>query len=413
MASVKKMQEEAMASIDTAKALIDKVLTIMEIVLVNPSLSLTFATNPIGFLLQILKHLGITYEEIRLWLTNFLVYIIPILEISVKTILLTNLKNMISCSIDPRIPEKYRKQHKGPANYNTSQEYGIDINIESIDFLDKLSVNPLSDFGSEMYFGLEGIDDSYKFARADDMDAFLWFVIHKGKFPNSAKVTDVSRLSNDIHTSSSNPTVTPSDGSLLSALEVMYDYSSPSSILLGNTFAYDNGHVISMCIDRKYDDAENIVHNTLVPVSDDWSSVNWYARRADQLGKNLGFGWGVNQNNSNTKYKGKGRDFSKERGLCNIQYIDQTSSDAPLTGLVNNKFRFTILPKPYIHIPSLSNGEPPWRFKKMLFDDKGNYSPNGKYTFASAPTENVGSDEVTFTTNWQGGHGAEIKMNLK
>ena len=413
MASVKKMQEEAMASIDTAKALVDKVLTIMEIALVNPSLSLTFATNPIGFLLQILKHLGITYEEIRLWLTNFLVYTIPILEISVKTILLTNLKNMISCSVDPRIPEKYRKQHKGPANYNTSQEYGIDINIESIDFLDKLSVNPLSDFGSEMYFGLEGIDDSYKFARADDMDAFLWFVIHKGKFPNSAKVTDVSRLANDIHTSSSNPTVTPSDGSLLSALEVMYDYSSPSSILLGNTFAYDNGHVISMCIDRKYDDAENIVHNTLVPVSDDWSSVNWYARRADQLGKNLGFGWGVNQNNSNTKYKGKGRDFSKERGLCNIQYIDQTSSDAPLTGLVNNKFRFTILPKPYIHIPSLSNGEPPWRFKKMLFDDKGNYSPNGKYTFASTPTENVGSDEVTFTTNWQGGHGAEIKMNLK
>ena len=172
MASVKKMQEEAMASIDTAKALVDKVLTIMEIMVVDPSVALTFSSNPIGYLIQLLKHLGVTREEIELWLTNFLIYIIPVLEISVKAILLTNLKSMISCSVDPRIPEKYRKRHKAPTDYNKSQEYGIDINIESIDFMDKLSINPLGKFGSDWYFGLEGVEDSYKFARADDMDAF-------------------------------------------------------------------------------------------------------------------------------------------------------------------------------------------------------------------------------------------------
>jgi hypothetical protein len=383
MANVKKKQEEAMACIDTSKAMVDKVVSIMEIVLVNPSLTLTFSTNPIGFLLQILKHLGITYEELRYWISEFLVRTLPALEIAVKAVLLTNLKNLISCSIDPRIPEKYRKQHKAPYNYNTSQEYGIDINIESIDFLDKLSVNPLSDYGSEMYFGLEGVEDSYKFARADDMDAFLWFVIHKGKFPNSAKIKDITELTNDVHGNKATQ-VLPSDGSLLSTLEVTYSANTPSSILPGNTFTYDKScHVISMCYDRKLDDADNIVHNTLIPVSDDWSSVNWYARRADQLGKNLGFGWGVNKDTGNTKYKGKGRDFSKERAICNIQYIDQTSSDAPLTGLVNNKFRFTILPKPLVHIPNLGKGEPPWRFKRMLFNHKGEYDPNGKYTIAN------------------------------
>lgn len=385
MASVKKMQEEAMASIDTAKALVDKVLTIMEIMVVDPSAALTFSANPIGYLIQLLKHLGVTREEIELWLTNFLVYIIPVLEVSVKAILLTNLKNMISCSVDPRIPEKYRKRHKAPTDYNTSQEYGIDINIESIDFMDKLSINPLGEFGSNWYFGLEGVEDSYKFARADDMDAFLWFVIHKGKFPNSAILS--GETTNEIASSlgslyHNSPSVLPSDGTLLSTLEAMYGTSNPSSILLGNTFAYKDGHIVSMCIDNKTDDAENIVHNTIVPVSDDWASVNWYARRADQLGKNLGFGWGVNQKNGNTKYKGKNRDFSKERAICNIQYIDQASSDAPLTGLVNNKLRFTILPKPYIHIPILSKGEAPWQFKKMLFDDKGRFDVNGKYTFA-------------------------------
>lgn len=379
MASVKKMQEEAMASIDTAKALVDKVLTIMEIIIVDPSLALSFSTNPIGYLIQLLKHLGVTREELELWLTNFLIYVIPVLEISVKAILLTNLKNMISCSVDPRIPEKYRKQHKGVTDYNTSQEYGIDINIESIDFMDKLSINPLGEFGANWYFGLEGVEDSYKFARADDMDAFLWFVIHKGKFPNSSAISSLSDIGATHGTESAK--VLPTDGSLLSTVEVLYDEGESSSILLGNTFKYEGeSHIISMCIDKKTDDAENIVHNTLVPISDDWSSVNWYARRADQLGKNLGFGWGVNQKNGTTKYKGKGRDFSKERGLCNIQYIDQASSNAPLTGLVNNKFRFTILPKPLIHIPNLSLGEPPWRFKKMLFNDKGEYDSNGKYT---------------------------------
>lgn len=380
MASVKKMQEEAMASIDTAKALVDKVLTIMEIIIVDPSIALTFSANPIGFLIQLLKHLGVTREEIELWLTNFLIYIIPVLEIAVKAILLTNLKNMISCSVDPRIPEKYRKQHKAITNYNTSQEYGIDINIESIDFMDKLSINPLGEFGSNWYFGLEGVEDSYKFARADDMDAFLWFVIHKGKFPNSSAISQLSDIG-DIGGQNSKVTPTNGNGSLLSTVDVVYDKDSSSKILLGNTFKYQgDAHVISMCIDRKLGDSGNTIHNTLVPVSDDWSSVNWYARRADQLGKNLGFGWGVNQKTGNTKYKGKGRDFSKERGLCNLQYINQSSSDAPLTGLVNNKIRFTILPKPLIHIPVLSKGEPPWRFKKMLFNDKGEYDSKGKYT---------------------------------
>lgn len=410
MASVKKMQEEAMASIDTAKALVDKVLTIMEIMVVDPSVALTFSSNPIGYLIQLLKHLGVTREEIELWLTNFLVYIIPVLEISVKAILLTNLKNMISCSVDPRIPEKYRKRHKAPTDYNTSQEYGIDINIESIDFMDKLSINPLGKFGSDWYFGLEGIEDSYKFARADDMDAFLWFVIHKGKFPNSAKVSDVHTLADNMHSMVSQPaSVAPSDATLLSPLEVMYGDNNPSSILLGNTFTYDDGHIVSMCIDNKTDESDNIVHSTIVPVSDDWTSVNWYARRTDQLGKNLGFGWEVNQKNGNTKYKGKGRDFGKERGLCNIQYLDQASSDAPLTGLVNNKLRFTILPRPYVHTPILLKGEAPWQFKKMLFDDKGNFDANGKFTFAEGTvSESDGGDEIIFTTPH-----AETKLNVK
>lgn len=402
MASVKQQQQEAMASIDTAKALIDKVLVILQLVDESPSLSLTFATNPIGFLLQMLEHLGVTYEEIRLWITNFLIYVLPALEISTKAILLTNLKHMISCSVDPRIPDKYRKRHKVPTSTDSSQEYGIDINIESIDYLNKLAVSPLSDEGSELYFGLEGVTDVYKFARADDFDAFLWFVIHKGHFPNSSVISDTSTFTDNIHGGGAD-SVIPNNGTLLEPLEVRYSSGSPSSILPGNTFTYSgSSHIISMCIDSKYDKESNsIISNTLLPTTDDWNSVNWYARRASQLGKNFGFGWGVNQATGNSYFKGKmslnskepkGRDYSKERGICNLQYLDQAQTeDAPIVGLVNNKIRFTILPKPYVHIPNISKGEPPWRFKKMLFDAKGNYDPNGKYTFA----QSIGEDDTT------------------
>lgn len=385
MATKKEMQGDAMASVDTAKAMVDKVLSIMGLILTEPSLTLSFSTNPIGFLMQILRHLGVTYEDLENWLTNFLIYIIPILEVGTKAFLLTHLKDVVSCSSDPRIPEKYRKKHKAQTDYNTSQENGLDIDIETIDYLDKLSVSPLSDYGKYMYFGLDGITDSYKFARADDFDAFLWFVIHKGKFPNSSKVTVGNEGVMDKHTFKGK-----TNGSSLLGTLVVEPNGSPSSILLGNTFMYTpQSHVISMCIDAKYDDKNQIIKNTIVPISDDWSSVNWYARRAYELGKNLGINWGVNNKTNTTKYKGKERDFSKEFGIVNLQYIDQASSDSPIIGTVNNKLRLTILPKPLVHVPDLTKGEKPWAFKKLLFNSKGELDPNGKYTLSSEGEGNI------------------------
>lgn len=376
MANVKNKQQDTMASIDTAKAMVDKVLAITQIMSASDTPSFTFATNPIGFILQLLEHVGVKYEDLLRFLTDFLTYTLPVLEISVKTVLLTNLKNMISCSVDPRIPDKYRKRlHCNEAFVN---DYGIDISVESIDFMDKLSENPLSDFGKEMYFGLEGIDDVYKFARAEDFDAFLWFVIHKGKFPTASNITDMSAFTDSIHGVEATK-VTPTDGTLLDVLDVSFDANSASTIMLGNTFTYSGSTgVTSMCIDRKYDDKNNIVSNTIIPVSSDICSVNWYIRRRDQLTKNLGFG----------KKTFDGRDFSKERAICNLQYIDASSSDAsPASGLVNNKIKLTILPKPYIHIPDISKGEKPWGFVPLLFDSNGDYNLNGKYSIA--PTVNV------------------------
>ena len=405
MANIKGLQQDTLATIDAAKVLVDKVTAILELFNYSPSLSFNLATNPIGFLLQLLENAGVTYEQLRYFLTKFLIYTVPALEISVKAILLTNLKTMVSCSIDPRIPDEYRKKHVAPSDYNTDQRHGINIDVESIDMFDKLSVSPLSKEGYEMYFGLEGVTDVYKFARADDFDAFLWFVIHKGRFPNSAVISDMNNLTDNLHGNGAD-SVEPSGATLLMPIEVQYSSGNPSTILPGNTFTYEgSSHIISMCIDSIYDDAENITHNTLVPVSDDWNSVNWYIRRKDQLWKNLGGGWdAVAKKDDNGKITGTtvvykksyNRDFSKERAICNLQFIDQASTDSPINGLVNNRLRFTILPKPLIHIPNIGAGEPPWRFKRMLFDADGSYNPNGKYTlFDMGDSDSLSYGSVT------------------
>lgn len=371
MAKKDKLISEALSKIDMAQAMADKVLIILDLIQSNKSYPLDL--NAMSFLMDILKSLGVSFDVIEEWLTNFLVCVIPHLELSTKAYLLSNLKNMVGCSTDPRIPEKYRKKHKSQDDTESSQERGIDIDIESIDYLDKLSISPLSDNGKGLYFGLDGINDSYKFARADDFDAFLWFVIHKGKFPNSSivKLDENNKLILGSHNTTKNY-----KGSLLSSLEVTYSDDDPSTILLGNTFQYESGRTISMCIDIKYNDKGKILNNTIVPISDDWSSVNWYTRRANYFTKNI-----IGDNESEISAK---RDYSKEIPICNIQYIDQGSTDSPVIGTVNNKLRFTILPKPLVYINPKE-----LTIKKILFNENGDFDKNGKYTLSDTKFDEI------------------------
>ena len=371
MAKKDKLIYEALSIIDMDQAMADKVLIILDLIQSNKSYPLD--RNAMSFLMNILKSLGVSFDVIEEWLTNFLVYVIPTLELSTKAYLLSNLKNMVGCSTDPRIPEKYRKKHKSQDDTESSQERGIDIDIESIDYLDKLSISPLSDNGKGLYFGLDGINDSYKFARADDFDAFLWFVIHKGKFPNSSivKLDDNNNLILGNHKTTKNY-----KGSLLSSLEVTYNEDDPSTILLGNTFQYESGRTISMCIDIKYNDKGKILKNTIVPISDDWSSVNWYTRRANYFTKNI-----IGDKESKISAK---RDYSKEIPICNIQYIDQVSTDSPVIGTVNNKLRFTILPKPLVYINPKE-----LTIKKILFNENGDFDKNGKYTLSDTKFDEI------------------------
>ena len=147
MANTKKMQDEATAYVNTAKVMVDKVIGLVDLLNVPTVASL----DAMPFILELLKSLGMTRQEMIDFLVKFLTVGLAPFEIAVKAVLLSNVKNMVSCSIDPRIPYKLRKQHKDPSDTQTPNEYGIDVNLEAIDIFKKLDVSPVSDEGQNLY----------------------------------------------------------------------------------------------------------------------------------------------------------------------------------------------------------------------------------------------------------------------
>lgn len=405
-AGTKEKQSNAISIIDAINAinLVNNSINLFAALPKNISFA---ANNPLMFILNLLNHIGITEEALKKWLVNFLIVTLPIIEMGVKAILLANLKKRISCSSDPRIPAKYRKKHSlDDENYTNTN--GIYVSVDAIDIFDKLSISPLSDEGRELYFGTSGVENAYQFARAYDFDAFLWFVMHKAKFVNPTEIEygdDNNKYKykdlNEFFVKTYNSAGI--DGwSLLDDLKVKFKFVRPigddqnkgSKILPGNTFVYKDGNIISMCINAKYGTTfvntnvepitqesfgkeflkpnfvlyKYIIENELVPVSDDWKSCNWYGYL--NLAKSF-----------KSYFKDDGiieRDYSKEKAICNIQYFENAIDKDNASDPIGRKFLVSILPKPFVHKPH--QGEPLWRFIRLLFDYDGSPNKKGKYS---------------------------------
>ena len=388
MARLVQQQKEVLALVDTSKAMVDKILSLLGMFKEDPNYDLLGQMSPIGFLLSLLKRVGLTKDDIIEFLGKYLVWSMPALELAVKGIILTNLKKTISCSVDPRIPLYFRKDYVSSNENGTANRYGVDVKVDTIDVFNKFSESPLSDEGKYLYFGTEGVKDVYKFARALDFDAFIWFTIHRGRFPQASEVTNMSQFTDNVHGNAAT-SVTPSDATLLTPFYANYSTSQPSSIMMGNTFKYANngnytGAVVAMCIDRFFNENKSIIKCQIVPVSDDLTSVNWYS--------NTTFKTTIGINND------KNRDYSKEKPIINLQYLGFASNEQSSNGLNSNYLRFSILPKPLVHIPHIDVEKPenPLNFKKLIFNYKGEYDSNGYYTIdkSIAPVYNSDGNAV-------------------
>ncbi len=422
-------QLEVFSKIDTYMATLEMLPSFTESAidfLSRDSFSFTYSDSALGFIFNILHSLGVDEEKLKEWIVEILVYVLPTVEVGIKASLLSSIKSIISCNSDPRIPLWLRKRITDSVYTNIvhvfdeSDKRGLDINVDAIDPEGILDLSPFTQPGMAYYFGCtnENIHDTSikkvvskyddgikldevkvigngnartaKLVRADDFNAFIWYVIHKGNKQTPSKIIYNSEIYGlkSIRIEGDESTVyfidrTSGNG----VFELFTTASQESNIIAGNTFYFeDNPRNLYICIKSKVTDDNVVTGNTIVPVSSDWFSCNWYVDKSNYYSSNLGF-----------KQK-KNRNYKKEKGICNLRYLKQSDYLVPNENsnfenpAYPNSLRFTILPKPYVLLPGDVNNNDTnnsggikvnWRPIRILFDADGNPDQNGRYSLIS------------------------------
>lgn len=414
-------------------------------------------TNPFGFVVDLCKRIGV-YDELLQFLINFITVSLPTIELGVKGVLLANLKNMASgCDIDPMIPNQFRLSN----DFNDHVKKGFSFHIPSLDYANILSYNPFSPAGEHFYCGLnpqyrlvtygEGngkvstepnngisitrkiptfdgyleaknyLDKNnlgekyyisrfnngravYELVRAADFNAFLWFVINKGRThnPNIVDIeTDIdSDCRNYLTQEVGLEQIIEENASLLSEVKVKptlkYDDYIENGVVLvtkrkgvkyvyaGDTFALrykyrTNGNLmkesvspLAICMKNEYaiDSktlSNEIASSTIVPYSLNNYSVNWYGNRKHYF------------DFLKPKKDRSVRNYGEDIGIVNVSY--EGNYENKNNRLLNNEsLHINILPKPLVHIPNVVNNENVTSFKRILLNGNGEIDSNGKYS---------------------------------
>lgn len=135
-----KVKSEALSIIDAALAILNKY---PDLNTSEQSLSLNLSTNPFAFLLELFKTTA-GYNYLIKILSTFLWIGVPPLEVAVKGIILTNLRNLLTCSINPFITSDLIKD-------------GVVFNVGQLDVTDTLRHSPLNSANSTPVYEDDGI----------------------------------------------------------------------------------------------------------------------------------------------------------------------------------------------------------------------------------------------------------------
>ena len=408
-----KKQQETFAKIDATMAILEKMPELADVGLdfLNSD-SFTLAANPLEYLFNILKALGVSEDKLKEWITEILTVALPAIEVGVKASLLANIKSIISCDFDPRIPWYLRKAvgdsvyedvvHIGEGG--SFYERGYDISLNSIDPEGMLDLSPFTEPGEKYYFGQsEDVNEDScskiaKLARADDFNAFLWYVVHKGNRQNPIAV----ELDENNQFTYNGKTYTLDGPTFKGVCNMICD--DGDEFIEGTTFCDKNDpKEILICIEKTPG------NNRLVPISSDWKSCNWYVDKNNYYKNNI-----VNK-------EGYKRNYANEKPICNLSYTDLADykgSSVKVPYDINN-LRFTILPKPAVILPTSykvnylndSDTKTSWRVVRLLFDADGTPNNRGKYSLEGVPKMDASTgtdDNVEYDCN-----GVRINFSTK
>lgn len=502
-------KREVLAYIDAILTMIEKYPT-FNLGNIASNINLGVSVNPFDFLLSIISK-KVTDSEMIDWLVNILTYSLPAIELGVKGVLLSNLKQTIDCNNDPRIPMWLRQDINGSevggGGISINNERGFIFNVKNIDYNNLLSYSPLSERGQMKYFGTKTyykfnvkdlsdvkyysyydavnaimkmeedakndpnygivpttndlvkyseIDSVYELARASDFNAFLWFVINKAYFTKHTEIKEPDIRNYSISYNVDGGTIERKPFSINSGETSVLDCFNgefkttgllPLPFTQGSTIIQKNGDgggyykTLSMCLkmtstkveippipdDDGFDFGDtNVIDETVVtasapknnnftfvPVSSNYRSANWYVNS------------GTYYNFLKPEENRIPRDYNKDFALCNLECLGiKELSNAKVNGepfpYVSEEtyLRFTILPAPLIHTPAMGvsivnnqlkyEGEAIWRFKRILFNEKG--EPDSKGHFTVSTTSRI-DDEILNQTKYTLSTGGEVIVN--
>ena len=101
MPNFQKIKAQTIATVDSAITILNRLPGFDQ---TNTSLSYNETSNPFEFIIDIFKSTS-GYDELINIISKFIAFELPALEIAVKAVLLSNIRNLLNCAINPIISE--------------------------------------------------------------------------------------------------------------------------------------------------------------------------------------------------------------------------------------------------------------------------------------------------------------------
>lgn len=174
----------------------------------NSLCSIDNSTNPLDFLIDLLK-VTIGFERLSFILTNTLTYDLGKIELQIKKALKKELKSLVSCGVNPTIPDFFLHQ-----NIN-SLSTGVNLDLRKIDYMGIMLVDPNTTAGLLTY------DDTTGGINSTDFHTYLFETI---QLDGTQTDWGTSTIGNDILSIEFNSVGTPNNSLNIKASEY---YSNP------------------------------------------------------------------------------------------------------------------------------------------------------------------------------------------
>ena len=185
MAKIQDVKDETLAIIDGALAILQKFPDLNQ---TDISLSHNASLNPLPFLIDLFKRTA-GYNVLINIVAKFIAWNIPMIDAGVKGVLLTKLKDIISCSVNPFFTEEILRE-------------GIVFNAAEIDIADVLKYSPFDEeVGQYFYFDAGNFEEEYAYndtvnqkitlkkrlvpgipddlIKSDDLNCLIWYMLNK------------------------------------------------------------------------------------------------------------------------------------------------------------------------------------------------------------------------------------------